>query len=161
MDSTVIADILTAANQILPIREYIFLADKGYDVRDLYNTVRDVYDGEAVIPLSKRSTKKSKRLAAGNPICEAGLAMSKDGRRLMDMAGSARNSAALSSSPRQPSVPVTTKMEQREEKTGRHQIEGHSFWLQRSIDRECLRFKRTYALRTEYERYNSHFKETG
>ncbi|WP_317336304.1 transposase [Dysosmobacter welbionis] len=109
MDSTVIADILTAANQILPIREYIFLADKGYDVRDLYNTVRDVYDGEAVIPLSKRSTKKSKRLAAGNPICEAGLAMSKDGRRLMDMAGSARNSAALSSSPRQPSVPVTTK----------------------------------------------------
>ena len=101
MDSTVIADILTAANQILPIREYIFLADKGYDVRDLYNTVRDVYDGEAVIPLSKRSTKKSKRLAAGNPICEAGLAMSKDGRRLMDMAGS--------SSPRQPSVPVTTK----------------------------------------------------
>ena len=109
MDSTVIADILTAANQILPIREYIFLADKGYDVRDLYNTVRDVYDGEAVITLSKRSTKKSKRLAAGNPICEAGLAMSKDGRRLMDMAGSARNSAALSSSPRQPSVPVTTK----------------------------------------------------
>ena len=58
MDSTVIADILTAANQILPIREYIFLADKGYDVRDLYNTVRDVYDGEAVIPLSKRSTKE-------------------------------------------------------------------------------------------------------
>ena len=52
-------------------------------------------------------------------------------------------------------------MEQREEKTGRHQIEGHSFWLQRSIDRECLRFKRTYALRTEFERYNSRFKETG
>lgn len=67
MDSTVIADILTAANQILPIRECIFLADKGYDVRDLYNTVRDVYDGEAVIPLSKRSTKKSKRLAAVCP----------------------------------------------------------------------------------------------
>ena len=149
MDSTVIADILTAANQILPIREYIFLADKGYDVRDLYNTVRDVYDGEAVIPLSKRSTKKSKRLAAGNPICEAGLAMSKDGRRLMDMAGSARNSAALSSSPRQPSVPVTTK------------YKAIPSDYRRSIDRECLRFKRTYALRTEYERYNSHFKETG
>ena len=63
MDSTVAADILAAANQILPIRECIFLADKGYDVRDLYNTVRDVYDGEAVIPLNKRSTKKSKKLA--------------------------------------------------------------------------------------------------
>lgn len=30
-----------------------------------------------------------------------------------------------------------------------------------SIDRECLRFKRTYALRTECERYNSRFKGTG
>ena len=30
-----------------------------------------------------------------------------------------------------------------------------------SIDRECLRFKRTYALRTECERYNSRFKSTG
>ena len=108
-DASPAKDILSASNQILPIRECTFLADKGYDVRDRYNTVKDVYEGEAVIPLNNRSTKKSKRLAAGNPICEAGLAMSKDGRRLMDMAGSARNSAALSSSPRQPSVPVTTK----------------------------------------------------
>ena len=30
-----------------------------------------------------------------------------------------------------------------------------------SIDRECLRFKRIYALRTECERYNSRFKSTG
>ena len=30
-----------------------------------------------------------------------------------------------------------------------------------SIDRSCLYFKRTYALRTECERYNSRFKSTG
>lgn len=30
-----------------------------------------------------------------------------------------------------------------------------------SIDRECLRFKRIYALRTECERYNSRFKASG
>ena len=30
-----------------------------------------------------------------------------------------------------------------------------------SIDRSCLSFKRTYALRTECERYNSRFKCTG
>ena len=30
-----------------------------------------------------------------------------------------------------------------------------------SIDRECLRFKRIYALRTERERYNSRFKASG
>ncbi len=30
-----------------------------------------------------------------------------------------------------------------------------------SIDRNCLSFKRTYALRTECERYNSRFKASG
>lgn len=30
-----------------------------------------------------------------------------------------------------------------------------------SIDRGCPSFKRTYALRTECERYNSHFKAAG
>lgn len=30
-----------------------------------------------------------------------------------------------------------------------------------SIDRECVSFKKIYALRTEAERYNSHFKQTG
>ena len=32
---------------------------------------------------------------------------------------------------------------------------------QYAIDRSCLCFKRTYALRTECERYNSRFKSTG
>ena len=79
-DASPAKDILSASNQILPIRECTFLADKGYDVRDLYNTVKDVYEGEAVIPLNNRSTKKPKKLAVGNPICEAGLAMIKDGK---------------------------------------------------------------------------------
>lgn len=30
-----------------------------------------------------------------------------------------------------------------------------------SIDRECLSFKKLYSLRTEAERYNSRFKQTG
>lgn len=30
-----------------------------------------------------------------------------------------------------------------------------------SIDRECVSFKKIYALRTEAERYNSRFKQTG
>ena len=30
-----------------------------------------------------------------------------------------------------------------------------------SIDRQCSHFKRTYALRTECERYNSRFKAAG
>ena len=54
MDSTVTADILAAANQIIPLRECSFLADKGYDVKSVYNTVKSVYAGEAFIPLKKR-----------------------------------------------------------------------------------------------------------
>ena len=79
MDSTVAVDILAAANQILPLQGCSFLADKGYDVKNIYNTVKSVYDGEAFIPLKKRNSK-SKALPAGNLICDAGLAMHKDGK---------------------------------------------------------------------------------
>ena len=60
--------------------ECTFLADKGYDVKAIYNLIRDAYHGEAVIPLNKRGTKNPKLLSCGNPICEAGLATSKDGK---------------------------------------------------------------------------------
>ena len=79
MDSTVAVDILAAANQILPLQGCSFLADKGYDAKSIYNTVKSVYDGEAFIPLKKRNSK-SKALPAGNLICDAGLAMHKDGK---------------------------------------------------------------------------------
>lgn len=80
MDSTVTADILAAANQIIPLRECSFLADKGYDVKSVYNTVKSVYAGEAFIPLKKRMPKSGKSLSVGNPICDAGLSMHKDGK---------------------------------------------------------------------------------
>ena len=79
MDSTVAVDILAAANQILPLQGCSFLADKGYDAKSICNTVKSVYDGEAFIPLKKRNSK-SKALPAGNLICDAGLAMHKDGK---------------------------------------------------------------------------------
>lgn len=47
MDSTVAVDILAAANQIIPLQGCSFLADKGYDAKIIYNTVKSVYDGEA------------------------------------------------------------------------------------------------------------------
>lgn len=79
-DSNVAAEILANANQTISLQNCSFIADKGYDARSIYNTVKDVYDGEAFIPLKNYSTKNSKKLASGNPICEAGLAMHKDGK---------------------------------------------------------------------------------
>ena len=75
MDSTVAVDILAAANQILPLQGCSFLADKGYDAKSIYNTVKSVYDGEAFIPLKKRNSK-SKALPAGNLICDAAHSVS-------------------------------------------------------------------------------------
>ena len=53
------------------------------------------------------------------------------------------------------------ELEQWEEKQGcvKYRIVPSDYRL--SIDRHCLYFKRTYALRTECERYNSRFKASG
>ena len=58
--SAAAAEILAAANSIIPLRESSFLADKGCDVKSIYNTVKMVYDGEAFIPLNKCGTKNEK-----------------------------------------------------------------------------------------------------
>ena len=79
-DSSVAAEILAAADQTISLKECAFLADEGYDVKSIYNTVKAVYEGEAFIPLNPRGTKVLKTLSAGNPVCAAGLAMHKDGK---------------------------------------------------------------------------------
>ena len=79
MDSTVAVDILAAANRILPLHGCSFFADKRYDAKIIYSTVKSVYDGEAFLPIKKRYSK-GKALPAGNLICDAGVAMHKDGK---------------------------------------------------------------------------------
>ena len=79
MDSTVAVDILAAANRILPLHGCSFFADKCYDAKIIYSTVKSVYDGEAFLPIKKRYSK-GKALPAGNLICDAGVAMHKDGK---------------------------------------------------------------------------------
>lgn len=80
VDSTVALDILADAHSFLPIMECTLLADKGYDVKNIYNKVKELYGRECIIPLNKRNTKNPKLLPQGNPVCEAGLAMWKDGK---------------------------------------------------------------------------------
>ena len=108
-DSSVAAEILAAADQTISLKECAFLADKGYDVKSIYNTVKAVYEGEAFIPLNPRGTKASEAISVGNPICAAGLAMHKDGKTTDGRGGFARNTAARSASPRPVFALVTTK----------------------------------------------------
>lgn len=160
-DSNVAAEILANANQTISLQNCSFIADKGYDARSIYNTVKDVYDGEAFIPLKNYSTKNSKKLASGNPICEAGLAMHKDGKTTDN--GRTRQKYCC---PFRQSKTGQCPCNHRNWNNGKknrgctkYKTIPNDYRL--SIDRSCLSFKRTYALRTECERYNSRFKCTG
>ena len=74
----------------------------------------------------------------------------------------ARNSAARSASPKPANAPCNHKNWNNGKKNRgctKYKTVPNDYRL--SIDRECLRFKRIYALRTECEHYNSRFKSTG
>ena len=160
-DSAVAAEILAAANQTVSLKECTFLADKGYNVKSIYNTVKTVYGGEAFVPLNPRGTKDLKALPAGNPVCEAGFAMYKDGKTTNN--GRTRQKYCCPFRQSKTSVcPCNHKNWNNGKKNqGCTKYKTIPTDYRLSIDRECLRFKRIYALRTECERYNSRFKSTG
>ena len=155
-DASVVPDILRPANAVLFLRERTFLGDKGYDVKTVYNLVKDAYEGEAVIPLNKRGTKSPEKLSVGNPICEAGLAIRKDGKTT-DGGGGIRQKYCCPFRQSKTGVcPCNHKNWNNGKKNrGCTKYKAIPTDYRLSIDRECLRFKRVYALRTECERYNA------
>ena len=160
-DSFVAAEILAAANQTVSLKECAFLADKGYDAKSIYNTVKTVYEGEAFIPLNPRGTKDLKALPAGNPVCAAGFAMHKDGKTTDNNRTRQKYCCPFRQS-KTGECPCNHKNWNNGKKNRgctKYKTVPDDYRL--SIDRSCLYFKRTYALRTECERYNSRFKSTG
>lgn len=160
-DSTVALDILSQTNSFLSVDECTFLADKGYDVKAIYNTVKELYNGDCIIPLNKRNTKDPKKLASGHPICEAGLAMHKDGKFSDNGRTRLKYCCPLKSS-KCASCPCDHKNRNNGKKhrgCTKYVTVPDDYRL--SIDRECISFKKLYALSTEAERYNSRFKQTG
>ncbi len=160
-DSTVALFVLNQTNSFLPVNECTFIADKAYDVKAIYNTVKDVYDGDCVIPLNKRNTKNPKKLSSGHPICEAGLAMNKDGKCRSE--GRVRQKYCC---PFRNSKSGCCPCNHKNWNNGKKH-RGCTKYItipddyRLSIDRECISFKKIYALRTEVERYNARFKQTG
>ena len=160
-DSTVTLDILNQTNSFLSIDECTFLADKGYDVKAVYNAVKDIYHGECVIPLNKRNTKNPKKLSSGHPVCEAGLAMHKDGK-FSDNGRTRQKYCCPFKRSKSGCCPCNHKNWNNGRKyRGCTKYVTLSDDYRLSIDRECVSFKKIYALRTEAERYNSRFKQTG
>ena len=160
-DNAVALDVLASAHAFLPITECSLVADKGYDVKDIYNTVKDVYQGDCYIPLNQRNTKNPKKLAAGNLICDAGLAMWKCGKTKSEGRTRQKFCCPLKSS-KSASCPCNHKNFHNGKKN-----RGCTKYItlpddyRLSIVRDSIEFKSVYALRTECERYNSRFKSTG
>jgi IS5 family transposase len=161
-DSTVAKEILDAANRIIPLKECTFIADKGYDVTSIYDHVRTVYEGDCFIPLNKRGTKTPEKLPSGNPICEAGLAMSKDGKTPDGHGGLRQKFCCPFRQSKSGECPCDHKNWNNGKKNrGCTKYSAIPDGYRLSINRDCKQFKRIYALRTECERYNSRFKATG
>ena len=160
-DSTVTLDILNQTNSFISIDECTFLADKGYDVKAIYNTVKELYHGECVIPLNKRNTKNPKKLPSGHLICDAGFAMHKDGK-ISDNGRTCQKYCCPLKNSKCASCPCHHKNWNNGRKhrgCTKYVTLPDDYRL--SIDRECISFKKIYALRTEAERYNSRFKQMG
>ena len=160
-DSTVALELLSQTNEFLTLDEITFIADKGYDVKLIYNTVKEQYHGECYIPLNKRNSKDTKKLKSGHPICEAGLAMHKDGK--FSYNGRTRQKYCC---PFKRSKTECCPCSHKNWNNGK-KYRGCTKYVtlpddyRLSIDRECVTFKKIYALRTEAERYNARFKQTG
>jgi transposase len=161
-DSTVALDILSKTNAFLSVRECTFLADKGYDVKAIYNTVRDTYQGDCVIPLNVRNTKAAKKLPVGNPICEAGLAMHRDGKFKDKGVIRQKFCCPFKRSSHLHDCPCNNEHFRKGVKaTGCTKYLSLPDDYRMSIQRDTIEFKSLYSLRSECERYNSRFKSTG
>lgn len=160
-DSSVTLEILKRANSFLPLSECSFLADKAYYVKAIYNTVHDTYNGDCFIALNKRNTKSPKKLPSGNIICEAGLAMHKDGK-FSDSGRTRQKYCCPLKRSKNGNCPCNHKCWNNGKKN-----RGCTKYItlpddyRLSIDRSSIAFKSVYALRTEAERYNSRFKQAG
>lgn len=158
-DSTVALDILADTHSFLPVTECTFLANKGYDVKSIYNQVSRLYGGECIIPLNKRNTKDTKLLPVGVPACEAGLAMKRDGRCYDQNRVKQKYCCPFKLSGKCPIDHV--KFHNGKKNRGCTKWVTIPNDLRLSLDRSSKYFKTSYSLRMECERYNSRFKNTG
>jgi hypothetical protein len=161
-DSTVALDVLERTNCFLSVRECSFIGDKAFDAKEIYNTVKDVYGGDCFIPINPRGTKDHKKLPVGNPICNAGLAMHRDGRFTENGQTRQKYCCPFKRTAHLHECPCNDKRFKKGVKaTGCTKYVTVPDDYRLSIVRDSTEFKSVYALRTECERYNSRFKAAG
>jgi len=161
VDSAVAVDILAKTHSFLSLEECSFIADAAYDIKEIYNTIRNTYHGDCYIPINPRNTKNPELLPIGNPICEAGLAMLRDGK-CYDQNRTKQKFCCPSKISKVSVCPINhIKWNNGKKKRGCTKYITIPDDYRLSIDRKSKQFKDIYKLRTECERYYSRFKATG
>ena len=158
-DSEATIPLLKNVNSWFSLGETYFIADKGYDTKAIHNFVRDDLLGHAFIPLNPRGKKGKKLLPAGNVICDAGLAMHKDGRQYFSDRIKQKFCCPFRTSKDDEACPFSHVHYFNGKKNRgctRYITTGTDY--RASINRESKFFKSIYTLRTESERYNSRWK---
>lgn len=139
----------------------IFIADKGYDEKELYEFIVEQLKCQAFIPLNKRNTKADKKFSInGIPVCDADMEMKYNG---------------IVSEPKRTRKKYRCPLKTNKKLTKEHPdgcpvnherfFTGKQYGCTRYIDvtddararvpRESDNFKKTYRMRTEVERYFS------
>jgi len=140
----------------------IFIGDAGYDDRELYDFIVEKLKSEPFIPLNERNKHPDKTLGPnGLPLCNAGLEMKFTGiaREPHRTRKQFRCPIAAATKKERSNVPDSCPIDHHKLLSGNHF--GCTAYIDITDDnrsrvpRESKRYKDTYKLRTEAERYFS------
>ena len=152
-------DFLDKINTWFPLENTKIVADKGFDSRNNYNHIKDAFHAQAFIAKNKRNSKTNNNIPAGNPICEAGLAMHKDGKQYLKGYIKQKFCCPFRTSKDDSKCPCNNpKYNNGHKNRGCIKYISTGTDYRASVDETSDYFKLYYAKRTESERYNSRFK---
>lgn len=152
-------DFLDKINTWFPLENTKIVADKGFDSRNNYNHIKDAFHAQAFIAKNKRNSKTNNNIPAGNPICEAGLAMHKDGKQYLKGYIKQKFCCPFRTSKDDSKCPCNNpKYNNGHKNRGCIKYKSISTDYRSTVDDTSDYFKLYYSKRTESERYNSRFK---
>jgi len=124
-----------------------------------YNYIKDVLHSEAFIAKNKRNSKTIETISCGNPLCEAGLAMHKDGKQYLKGSIKQKFCCPFRTSKDDSKCPCNhPKYNNGHKNRGCIKYKSISTDYRSTVDDTSDYFKLYYSKRTESERYNSRFK---
>ena len=132
----------------------IFIADAGYDEKDLYDFIVEQLKCQAFIPINPRNTQHDKQFSpSGCPICEAGLAMKSNGIITEPKRTRIKYRCPLKLNNNPDGCPINHSRFVAGKQYGCTKYVDITDDARARVPRDSIRYKQTYKLRTEVERY--------